>query len=290
MKKMHGLAYLYLLLTFSLWGSLYVVSKFVLGKLPAFTVAFFRFLIAYVALSVLVSGREKIRLQKEDRKYIFLIGFLGYFIAVGAQLLGTKFAGPSMASLINSLNPLTMTLAAAILLKEKLTKGKVFGILAAFGGVYVILGGGRGVNWPGVLLSLFAVAGWSFVSVMAKKTTLKYDALQITRKAIGIAAVCNLPAGAAQLFRERRTVSLDLACIVGLIYMGVFCTGMAYILWNKSLSLLEAGTCSAFYPIQPLVSTIFGVLFLHETVGLRFFAGAFLIVAGVLTSLLWNKE
>ena len=48
--SMHSKAYLYLLLTFFLWGSLYVVSKFVLGKLPAFTLAFVRFLLAFATL------------------------------------------------------------------------------------------------------------------------------------------------------------------------------------------------------------------------------------------------
>ena len=44
-----------------LWGSLYVVSQFVLGKIPTFTVAMFRYLIAFIALSFisLKSKKEK---------------------------------------------------------------------------------------------------------------------------------------------------------------------------------------------------------------------------------------
>lgn len=289
MKKIHSSAYIYLLITFFLWGSLYVVSKFVLGRIPTFTVALLRFVIAYITLSVLVSGKDKIQLQKEDIKYIFLIGFFGYTIAVGAQLIGTKLAGASMASLINSLNPVTMTIAGCLFLKEKLSKGKVIGILAAFIGVYVIVGAHKADNLWGIALSLFAVIGWSFMSVITRKITLKYDSLQITRMAIGIAAICNLPLGLGQLIAERRNVSLDIWCIMSLLYMGIFCTGFAYILWNKSLSMLEAGTCSAFYPIQPLVSTIFGVIFLHEVVGITFIIGAILIIAGVLVSLLLSK-
>lgn len=41
--------------------------------------------------------------------------FGGYFIAVGAKLLGTKYAGASTVSLINSMNPVTMTLFGAII-------------------------------------------------------------------------------------------------------------------------------------------------------------------------------
>lgn len=40
------------------------------------------------------------------------MGFIGYFISVDCQLLGTKIAGGSMASLINSLNPVIISVMA----------------------------------------------------------------------------------------------------------------------------------------------------------------------------------
>ena len=60
MKK----SYVYLLTTFMLWGSLYVVSQFVLGKIPTFTVAMFRYLIAFIALSLISLKSEKEKLKK----------------------------------------------------------------------------------------------------------------------------------------------------------------------------------------------------------------------------------
>lgn len=60
MKK----SYVYLLTTFMLWGSLYVVSQFVLGKIPTFTVAMFRYLIAFIALSLISLKSEKKKLKK----------------------------------------------------------------------------------------------------------------------------------------------------------------------------------------------------------------------------------
>ena len=290
MKNRHESAYVYLLITFFLWGSLYVVSRFVLGKLPTFTVAFFRFVIAFCTLSVMMYGQKKCKIRKEDWKYVIIIGFVGYTVAVGAQLLGTKLAGSSMASLINSLNPVAIAIAGAIYLKEKLTKKKVAGSIIAFCGVFIIVGMGGSINLLGMFLSLAAVAGWSFMSVMTRKVAQKYDSLTVTRAALGIAAVCNLPVGIGQLLLERNTVTVDLSTILGIFYMGIFCTGVAYILWNRSLSMLEAGTCSAFYPIQPLVSTFLGIIFLKETVGISFYIGAVFIVAGVLISLLpWRN-
>lgn len=290
--------YLCLLLTFTLWGSLYVVSKFVLGRLPAFTISFLRFLLAFGFLTLAdkwrprpaqTAPRSSQRLARRHIPYILCIGFAGYFLAVGAQLLGTRYAGASMASLLNSMNPVTMTIFGAWILKEKLTVPKVLGILLAIFGVFLILGGGaKNAGLAGILLSLFSVLVWSFVSVLARKVTSQYDSLYITRLACGVAVLCYLPAAAAEAFGAGVSVLAPLSepsCLFSLLYTGILCTGTAYLLWNHALSLLDAGTCSAFYPVQPMVSTGLGVLLLGEQLTAKFLLGAAFIIGGVLLSL-----
>ena len=83
MKK----SYVYLLTTFMLWGSLYVVSQFVLGKIPTFTVAMFRYLIAFIALSLISLKSEKEKIEKSDYKYLFdTVGSLCSVLAIKAEL------------------------------------------------------------------------------------------------------------------------------------------------------------------------------------------------------------
>lgn len=280
-------SYLYLLVTFFLWGSLYVVSKYVLGKMPTFTVAFGRYLIAFAALTLMTARRpEKVKIDKADYKYIFIIGFLGYSVSVGMQLIGTKLAGSSMASLINSMNPVTISIMAALILKERLTVPKVAGIMLSLCGVYLLIGTGADISILGVLCSLGAVLGWSFMSVITRKVTSKYDALTITRAATGITVICNLPICIGEMCITGQRIQPDMLAFLGLLYLGLFCTALTLVLWNKSLSQLPASVCSAFYPLQPLTSSVLGVLLFHETTDLSFVAGFALIVAGVLISLL----
>lgn len=289
-------AYFSLLLTFVLWGSLYVASQIVLQSLPTFTVAFLRFVLAWLFLTVLLrfqnSSEGKISEMPKDpsyKKYIFILGFLGYTLSVGIQLLGTRLAGATMASLINSINPITISVMAVFLLKEPLTKNKLIGILLAIFGVYLIVGGTE-VYLPGVILSLIAVVGWSFVSVITRRALSQYPALQITRHAVGVAAICNLPIGVAELLLTKNPVTISLPLILCLLYMGICCTGLTYILWNKSLGTLPASTCSAFYPLQPFTSALLGILVFHESPTLGFFFGGILITVGILISLLWKKK
>ena len=151
MKK----SYVYLLTTFMLWGSLYVVSQFVLGKIPTFTVAMFRYLIAFIALSLISLKSEKEKIEKSDYKYFFIMGFIGYFISVDCQLLGTgRLPSGSMASLINSLNPVIISVMAMIILNEKSEMNKIVGIVLSLAGVYMIIGTGANIQFLGVLISL----------------------------------------------------------------------------------------------------------------------------------------
>ena len=180
MKKTAA-AYLGLIIVFVLWGSLYVVSSVVLQYMPTFAVMFCRFAIAFAALSVIVkidsrkwnpdgtdSQGRKTRIDRQGWKYVILMGVLGYAIGVGIQLMGTRYAGSSMASLINSLNPVAISLMAVPILHEKLTGNKMAGILLAVFGVYLILGTGGNINIPGIILSLVSVLLWSFVSVLTR--------------------------------------------------------------------------------------------------------------------------
>lgn len=283
-------SYLYLMITFMLWGSLYVVSQFVLGKIPTFTVAMFRYLIAFIALSFISLKSKKEKIEKSDYKYFFIMGFIGYFISVDCQLLGTKISGGSMVSLINSLNPIIISVMAMIILNEKLEINKIIGIILSLFGVYMIVGTGANIEFIGVLISFIAVIGWAFMSVISRKTSNKYSALTLTKVSMLIATVCNIPVSFLEIQITHPLIQIDIGAILGILYMGIVCTAFTNILWNKSLSMLPANTCSAFYPIQTLTSSFLGVLVFHEILTTSFVLGSTFIIVGVLISLLFQKR
>jgi len=159
-------AYFYLSFTACAWGSLYVASKFAMATIPPMTVLFIRFAIAVIALAPAAlkargtAGKGRARaavFEKADRKYIFLIGFGGYFLAIASLTLGTKLATASVASVINAMNPAFIIFFAALFLKEQLTAGRIFALLSSLSGAYIVLGGARGGELAGVVFSLASV-------------------------------------------------------------------------------------------------------------------------------------
>lgn len=289
-------AYLGLILTFIIWGSLYVVSNILLKSLPTFFIAFMRYAIAFITMSVMfrvhvskmkgAKTSKKLHLDRMGRRYVFILGFCGYVISVGLQLLGTKYAGSTMASLINALNPVAISLCAVPALKEKLTGNKIIGIILAVFGIYLIVGTGGSINVPGIVLSLLSVLTWALVSVFTREGLSTYDTYAVTRAAAGLAAACNFVLFLIEHFAEHTVIRLNAPAVLGILYIGIVCTGLAHILWNQGLATLPATNCSALYPVQPLTSAVMGVIFFHEVIGLSFVAGAACIIAGVLICLL----
>ena len=289
MKRNAG--YLYLLITFFCWGSIYVVSKYALAVMGPVTVSFCRYLVSVVYLYGILKwkgGHKKI--AKEHWPYLLILGGLGYFAAIILQLGGTALLSGSLASLINSLNPVMISILAAVFLKEKITWKNVLSIVVSLIGVYIILGNGSmQINPLGILLSAGAVILWSAASVSIRKISGYYDPVQIALYGMCIALLFNIPAAVLEnifMTQSHPTAVALLSCL----FVAVFGTAVAHTCWNKSLQLLSASTCSMFYPLQPLVSAVLGVLLLHEVITWQFVVGAVLICSGIVITFLPSKK
>lgn len=281
--------YVYLFPTFFIWGSVYVVSKYALETVPPITVLLIRYLLSVVLLAFICKKQGNSKLQKHHIKYFVLIGILGYFLSLVFQLLGTKLLDASLSSLINAMNPVSMSIFAVIFLKEKVTLPKIGSILLSIIGVYIILGvGGQNISIPGVICAITSVLLWSAATIIIRKITDEYTPIQIALYSIIAALIFNIP---ASLWEVKTTpCTFTLPAVLSILYMGIVCTTIAHTLWNKSLQLLDASTCSMFYPLQPLVSAVMGIIFLHEQITFNFVIGSVIICLGILIAVATSKK
>ncbi|HAN20928.1 MAG: hypothetical protein A2Y15_02930 [Clostridiales bacterium GWF2_36_10] len=284
-------AYLYLIITMLAWGSFYVVSKYIMTQITPMTVLFSRYLIAGIVFLFLMIKEKPQKIEKKDYKYIFLIGIIGYFLSIAAQFYGTNLLSAGLSSLLNSLSPVFMIMFAVIFLKEKVTFTKIITIIAAIIGIVIIIdGGGISGSFLGVFYCLVAVSGWSLMSVFVRKITQKYSIMTITTYAIIIAFTCSVPFMTYELISAPNPNIFNTDVIFGLLYLGLVCTALTNIIYNKSLSILEASRCALFYPLQPIISVIFGGLFLGENIKFSFIIGAVFILGGIVYSVLYDRK
>lgn len=294
MKKTDPKSYLCPLTAVCAWGSLYVVSKPVLDVIPPFTLVLLRYLLALAVLlplAVRLCRRGGIRIQKADWKRFLFVGIAGYGIATGAQFAGTQLSNASTASLINSMNPVTITIFAALLLGERITKAKAAALGAVVLGAFVILGDSLASGAAaGILVSLLSVCLWSLMSVEVRRLSAEYPPLVITAAALVIAALCLIPVSAIELNTIGIGQNGSASLIPSVLYMGLVCTALSQMLWNLGLSRLEANQCGMFYPLQPMISTLLGVVILHETISVRFVLGGICIIGGIVCNIWSDKQ
>lgn len=277
MKKWY---YVPLLSTFVLWGSLYIVSKIALETVPPVTLLALRYLVSIPALFVILKLRGALRrVTREDMRTIFAIGFVGYFASFCFQMLGINRLTGSVSSLLGAMNPIFIPILAAAFLGERLTGAKVACVAVSMVGVVTIVGVSGTVDVLGAGFMLLSVFLWSSASIIIRRIGGRYDPMQVAMMAMLFALPFTGAWAAIEL--QSAAISLPPRSVLAVLYMGLMGTAAAHTLWNTSLSLMDASFCSMFYPMQPLVSSILGVLILGESITPNFLLGAMIICLGI---------
>lgn len=278
-----------LLGTFVCWGSLYVVSKIALRTIPPVTVLLLRYLVAIPALFLLLKLRGALKpVKREHLGTLFAIGLIGYFLSFCLQMLGINRLSGSISSLLGAMNPIFIPILAAIFLRERLTKEKVACVLVSMVGVVLIVGVDGKVDVLGAALMLMSVFLWSTTSIIIRRLAGQYDPMQVAMMAMLFATPFT---GAWAVFElQSSACALPLSSILAVIYMGLVGTAMAHSLWNYSLSKMDASFCSMFYPLQPLVSGVLGVLVLHEQITPNFLVGGAIVCCGIVAAVRTGKK
>lgn len=281
--KHRGQAFGLLLITFFIWGSVYVGGRLLSDDLPPALLACLRCCTAMAPLLLMAKKHLGCNIAREDWKYFFAVGIMGYFLTIFLIQVGISLTGAAMASLINALTPVSVTILAALLLKERITPTKVLCLILALAGTVVITqGAGSQGELLGIAVVLLSVIAWGYASVYMRRLTAKYPAVLVTTYGMAISLLFHIPVGIVSAATQ--PVNLSPKVVLVILYLGLFGSGVAQYTWTKCLSLLPASTCSLFYPLQPAFSALLGALILKETFTPAFFVGMLLISLDVALS------
>lgn len=128
------------------------------------------------------------------------------------------------------------------------------------------------------------------ISIIIFASLILKEKFTVNKIVAVIAAVCSFPTAVYE-YTTVATINLfRMDVFASVLYIGIVCTALTNLLWNKSPTMIDAGSCSLFYPIQPLVAALLGALLLGEKIGFSFIAGAVLIIGGVLFSISEDKK
>lgn len=248
----------------SIWGGMYVVSKYVLDFIPPLTLVWLRFIIAFVVLYAILKTTEKkqkkkVTIHKKDWLLFAWIGFIGYFISITCQFIGTKLSDAHTGSLVTSATPAFMVIFAALLLKEKLTARRLLSTIIATIGVIIVIGWDIeiGSYFIGTIILVGAAITWALLSIYVKIASARFSSLIITTYAIFFSLFFITPFMVWE-FQTNPIEHMNMYVVLGVLYLGIVSTAGAFFLWNKGLELMDASIGSLFFFFQPIVGSLLG--------------------------------
>lgn len=276
-------SFLILTLSIILWGSSVVATRIAGFSVSPVWLAFFRIVIAAVLMAVIrLFSKNRSRPHGRDMALIILSAVIGITLYYIIENIGIMMTAASTASMISGSYPaITLALGFAFF-HEKITVRRIAGILVSMAGIGLLTYAGGGASrLAGIGLLLLDGVFWALYNYMVQAVSPGVDAFTISYYQTLAAAVCYLP---FLLFEKGSVPVFDQTSLLCILYLGVCCSTLAYILYNKGLRGVSAFTAASLLNLMPLSGTVLSALILHEEISLKAGIGGILIILGVIIS------
>lgn len=205
--------------------------------------------------------KEKIAL--EDFPRILAAALFGVALNMLTFFKGLSYTSPIMGAVLMVTTPMIVLILSAIIMKERMQKRKVFGIILGLAGtITLILYGKSMVNAPnaslGNLLVFVNAISYGFYLILVKKLMDKYNAFTFVKWIYTFGFLMVLPFGWSEFNVVNWTeIPIDIFWKIGFVV--VFSTFLTYLLNLVSMRELKPTTVAVFIYLQPLFATVFAV-------------------------------
>ena len=293
------MAVIALVVSMLIWSVSGIAIKHALAVLPPFTMIMLRFVPSVLLMLVigLICRKSPLfglqRLEWKDVPLFLIAGFCQPFLY---YLLETftydALNSPTIAETLLSTSPLLSPLFAALLLRERVTKYNIIGIVISTAGVFALtLVGSTNYaigNYWGIALAFAAVSAAVVDSIMMRKVPEKYSSLSFIFYAQLVSLLFFTPIwwfkeGTETIYNLQFTIynsemQIALGCVA---YLTVFASVIAFILFCFALRKIGVTQANAFNNIRPAFTAIWMLAFFGEQLPIGKWIGIGLIIFGL---------
>ena len=225
------------------------------------------------------------KIDSADYPRIFWAAFFGVALNMLAFFKGLSLTSPISASVLMVSTPIIVLVLSAIILKERMQKRMVFGIvLGLIGTAFLILYGKSSGNATNPTLGNFLVfinaTSYGLYLVIVKKLMDKYNPFNFAKWIYLIGFIMVLPFGWNQFEAvDWTSMPMDIYWKIGFVV--VFSTFGTYMLNLLSMRELKPTTVAVFVYLQPFFATLFAISLGKDELTLVKIVSAILIFTGV---------
>jgi drug/metabolite transporter (DMT)-like permease len=270
------------------WGASFIATKIGVKDVTPITVVWLRFGMGVVILGIAVIARKEFAWPaRNEWAYFALLGLLGITWHQWLQSTGLVTAQASTTAWIVATTPIFMALLGWLVLKERLTVLQTVGIGLAAVGVLVVVSNGDLISifsgkfgTPGDYLIMLSAPNWAVFSTLSRRGLQKHPAARMMLYVMTFGWLfSSIGFFAGGHFSQ--IPKLSAGGWIGVSFLGIFCSGLAYIAWYDGLQAIAASQVGAFLYLEPLVAVVVAGVILSEPITWVSLTGGGVILLGV---------
>ncbi len=269
-----------------IYGINYSVSK---GVMPHYIhplgLAVLRVAGAVSVFWLISLGLKDTKVQPKHLAMMALCGIFGVALNQMMFLVGLNLTSPIDASIIMTLNPAAVIVMAAIIIGERIRALKITGIaLGMSGAIMLIVNSGNGQLFSslftGNLLMLINTVSYALYLVLVKPLMRLYNPIVVMRWVFLFGSMIVIPFGFTDLWATDWH-SIPTAGILGLLYIVIFTTIIAYFLNIAAMQRVSPTIVSTYIYTQPLIASTVALLFKQGQLTIVTIISAVLVFSGM---------
>ncbi|WP_041672334.1 DMT family transporter [Rhizobium leguminosarum] len=272
-----------------LWSINFIWSKDVFTAYSPLSIIFFRLVVASVfvlGLKRAFNIREKIK--REHLPRFALLSFFSPFLYFIGEGYGIFLTESTLSALIVATVPVVFPAITFILLREKISLTGIAGLVLAFAGLAFTIVDPANLHLvyslQGLLFLALSVGSAIAYIILAKQLLEEYRGITVVGAQNAFAAVYYLPFvlvfDGSHILHHAPTLTTVLA----ILFLGVFCSALAYILYAFAIARLPLWQANAFENLIPIFTATLSFFWLHETLSAKDIAGFLIVIAGIAVS------
>lgn len=252
------------------WGSMGIPSTYAVGQFSPMTVLCLRSGIgAMVLLPVVLRRCGSIRPAREERGLLLLLALVGVVACNYLYFLSVQQTSLTHVAVLYALGPIMTTVLAAVFLREHVHLGRGVGIVLAFGGVFALLTKGDPASFfqtgfnrgdAAELLSSLCLAVYTILSKKLRRTPAECVTFWLMAISFAVTLPVVLLGKGAAAFRG------DARGWLSVLYLGILCSGLGYLLQQRSIKLIGASASAAFLNGISPITILTAAVILHEVI------------------------
>ena len=274
------------------WGFSFLATSILVRKLEPIQIQASRWLIAAAFYGVMIAlGYIRIDLTRRKRWLLLLCGLTQPCFYMIFETYGIKMTSASVGSIFIATIPCAVLIIESVFFRSRTSRNGIISILLAFSGVAVCtvfspafsLGG----STIAYIFMLGAVLMGGIYSVVSHRAGTDYSSLEITASMAILGCVffnaLNFAMGYG--LETYGTIVSDSSLLIGVVFLGVCCSAICYLAFNKSIVLVNPALANNMNAsMTTVVGALAGIFIGGDPGGIYTAVGLVMTIAGVILS------